>query len=102
MATIIPIEQEDGSIKWRATVRKKKDGKLVLNRSKTFSTKKLALQWSTNLESQLQDDAGIAAVTHRIKMRGITMSELIDKHVAYFNKLKPFGETKRYTYKVLA
>ncbi|SFZ79549.1 tyrosine-type recombinase/integrase [Chitinimonas taiwanensis] len=102
MATIIPIESGDGSKKWRATVRKKRNGKLILNRSKTFSSKKLAEQWATKLEAQLQDDEGISAVLAQASLSGQTLADVIHKHVAYFHQLKPFGETKRYTYKVLA
>lgn len=102
MATIIPIEQTDGTRKWRATVRKKEGGVLVLNRSKTFSTKKLAETWATKLEAQVTDAAGLQRVKAESSVAGISLAEVIIKHRDYFNALKPFGETKWYNLKVLS
>jgi len=48
MASIIQING-----KWRATVRKKEDGKVLINRSKTFDSKRAALDWAALVESEV-------------------------------------------------
>ncbi|MCP1290894.1 site-specific integrase [Chromobacterium sp. S0633] len=96
MATIIPING-----KWRATVRKKQGGKLVLNKTKTFDSKKLAEDWAKRLEVKVQDDGGLKSVQDTMSTRGVLVSTLIQKYMDYVEAVKPLGETKKNVLKVL-
>ncbi|NHR08368.1 site-specific integrase [Chromobacterium haemolyticum] len=90
MATIIPVNG-----KWRATVRKKVDGKLILNKSRTFASKKLAEDWAKRLEVDVQDDAGLLRFKERDSLRGVLVSDLIERYFQYVEPVKPLGATKR-------
>lgn len=61
MATIIPVTGKSGT-KWRATVRKFVDGQLVVNRTRTFLTKKSAETWGRRLEVELDTPEGLARI----------------------------------------
>lgn len=96
MATIIPLNG-----KWRATVRKKVDGQLVLNKTKTFATKALATDWARRLEVDIQGDVGLQRVRDQESLRGVTVRDLIRRYLAYVEPVKPLGYTKRNVLQVL-
>ena len=95
MASIIQIGDS-----WRATVRVKRDGKLVLNRSKSFSTKKLANEWASRLEADASND--LTALVDKVTHGGITFGDLVERYSKDFDTAnKPFGETKKYIVRTL-
>lgn len=97
MASIIQVND-----KWRATVRVKKDGVLVINRTKSFTSKKDAEAWARKLEFEI-DKQGAESVAGQIKTIGITVSDLIGYYLRDFDKPpKEFGATKRGALTILA
>jgi len=97
MASIIQIDD-----KWRATVRAKRGGLLILNRTKSFSTKKDAEQWARKLETAI-DDKGAEVVAGQIKTHSVTVADLIHNYLLDFDKLpRQFGATKRNALEILA
>ena len=89
MASIIQIGG-----KWRATVRLKQDGKLILNRTRTFPTKRAASEWAKLLEAEVAQ-RGPEAVSGAIKSQGYTVARLIQRYIEDFDKApKRFGDTK--------
>jgi integrase len=96
MASIIPI---DG--RFRATVRIKRDGKLVFNKSTTHDTRRLAEQWAQEVEVKARTEAGLAELTSATGLRGLKVAKLIEMYEEYIQPLKPLGETKRAVLRVL-
>lgn len=97
MASIIQI---DG--KWRATVRIKRDGKLVVNKTRTHDTKRLAEQWALDVEAQARTENGLAEFLAKEGSRGVSVADLIGRYIEYVGKLKPLGATKAAVLKTLA
>ena len=90
MASIISING-----RWRACVRVKKHGELILNRAKTFDTKRQATAWAATLEAAIVDK-GADHVAGVIKHQDITIRVLLTRFLAEFDKPpKVFGNTKR-------
>ncbi|WP_440030578.1 hypothetical protein, partial [Chromobacterium amazonense] len=72
MASIIQIEG-----KFRATVRIKRGGKLVYNKSTTHDTRRLAEQWAQEVEARARTDVGLAELKSSLGLRGLTVERLI-------------------------
>ncbi|OVE50419.1 hypothetical protein CBW21_00015 [Chromobacterium violaceum] len=96
MATIIPIGD-----KFRATVRIKRAGKLVINKTTTHATRRLAELWAQEVEVKARTDVGLAELTASAGLRGLTVRQLIEMYEDYIEPLKPMGETKRGVLRVL-
>jgi integrase len=96
MASIIQV---DG--KWRATVRVKRDGKMILNRTKSFASKRHAMEWASKIEAEAS--ANIEAIIHKVAHGTVTFGALVDRYSTDFDTTsKPFGETKRYIVRILS
>lgn len=96
MASIIQIEG-----KFRATVRIKRGGKLVYNKSTTHDTRRLAEQWAQEVEARARTDVGLAELKSSLGLRGLTVERLIKMYEEYIQPLKPLGETKAAVLRVL-
>ena len=59
MATITKRKNADGTLSYRAQVRVKRDGKIVVSQAKTFSREKLAKDWAKRLELTLEQEGEI-------------------------------------------
>ncbi len=93
MATITKRQSSSGEVSWRAQVRVKKEGRIVYSKAKTFPTQKLAKDWASRLEMQLQEPGEI----DRQRVRGVTLGDLIDKYLKDPEVDARIGRTKRYT-----
>lgn len=97
MASIIQVND-----KWRATVRVKKDGALVINRTKSFVGKKEAEAWARNLECSI-DQKGAETIAGQIRTVGVTVSDIIGHYLRDFDQPpRGFGDTKRRALQILA
>lgn len=95
MASIIQIEG-----KWRATVRVKRDGKLILNKSKTFPSKRHATEWAAKMEADAGQD--LSELANRANHGKVTFGDLVERYSKDFDTAtKPFGETKKYIVRIL-
>lgn len=82
---------------WFAQVRLKKSGVIVFSESKSFASEALARSWAQRLEDSVRVK-GVAAI-----MQGrITVGELILKHLAYQQKLRPLGRSTIYNHETTA
>lgn len=102
MATILRLENKDGSVSFKAMVRLKRGGKLVLNESRNFLVqgagphaealaKRLAEDWAAALTEKMQDEAAL----HSRKLKGVTIAKLIERYIAFVEQDKKIGDSKR-------
>lgn len=109
MATILRKENKDGSISFKAMVRLYRNGKTVLSESRSFlvmgkgsraeaTTKREAEDWAARLTEAMKDDEAIRVRS----LRGLTVADLIAKYIAFLEKDKPLGDTKRSALNVVA
>jgi hypothetical protein len=109
MATILRVLNKDGSVSFKAMVRIKRGGKLLINESRSFlvqgngvraeaAAKRLAEEWAAALTEQMKD---IAALQAR-KLKGITVAELIERYIKFVEQDKNIGESKRSVLGILA
>ena len=100
VATIIPISGKTGT-RWRATVKKFADGKLVINKSRTFDKQKSAETWARKLEAELDTPEGLAIHTGQ-SAKCMSLADLIARYVAEIGTTKPLGETKSTVLRILS
>ena len=98
MATFQRRRRADGTLVWRAIVRKKEHGAVVYSETRSFTEHRAATRWAKKLEQALEDPAWLASR----KLRGITVGSLIGRYIDYVDGLKPLGRTKRYVLELLA
>ena len=97
MASIISVNG-----KWRATVRVKRDGVLILNRTKSFDSKRDAEQWARGMEVKV-DHEGVDEVASQIKLKGVSVGDILREYIKDFDTVdKPFGRTKRAALEIMA
>ena len=91
MASIIRLQNKDGSVAYQAQVRIKRGGKLLLNESRSFLVpgvgvraealaKRLAEEWGELLTESMRGDGAIA----QRKLKGLTLKDLIGKYIEFF------------------
>jgi integrase len=109
MASIIRLQNKDGSVSYQAQVRIKRGGKLLLNESRSFlaagvgiraeaQAKRLAEEWAELLTEKMREQGAIA----QRKLKGLTLKDLIDKYIEFFEKDKHLWASKRSVLNVLA
>ncbi|WP_410498114.1 integrase [Chitinibacter sp. S2-10] len=109
MATILRIENKDGTISFKALVRLKRGGKTVLSEARNFlvlgkgarveaATRREAEEWAAKLTEAMKDDTALR--TRHLK--GMTIAELINKYVAFVEKDKPLGDSKRSVLRIVS
>lgn len=103
MATIVAIERASG-IAYRATVRIKRNGQMLVNKSRTFDTEREALRWANDTEREAkrevkQNPVALKPVLRRSTM---TLAEVLRGYIAEVEGIKPLGDTKRQVMTTLA
>lgn len=74
MATITPRTTKSGEVRYRVTVRLKKDGQIVHQEVKTFGNKAVAKEWGRRREAELEKPGGIEKAQHK----GVLLKKVID------------------------
>ena len=87
MGTIIERPKKDGSLAYTATVRVKRDGKVVLSKSATFARPAAAKLWIAKVERDAAKPGGLDAPTP-----SMTLGEAITKYLS--TSRKAIGRTK--------
>lgn len=82
---------------WFAQVRIKRAGQLIFSESKTFPTEAMAQSWATRLEEKIKRDGPISTA-----QRGMTVGDLILKHLDYQQKLRPLGRSAVHNHHTIA
>lgn len=102
MASILRVSNRNGTVSFRADVRLKRDGRVVLNESRSFpvqgvgvraesAARRLAQEWAAALTEKMKDDAALQAR----KLKGLTVAGLIDRYIKFVEQDKKIGESKR-------
>lgn len=79
MATIRPRGKG-----WQAIVRVKREGQLIINESRTFSTEKLARHWAAKVEKDVKDNGPASRAG-----RNVTIGTLLEKYHEELNRARP-------------
>ena len=87
MGTIVERAKKDGSLAYTATVRVKKDGKVVLSKSATFTKPAAAKTWIAKIERDAAKPGGLDAPTP-----SMTLAEAITKYLS--TSRRAIGKTK--------
>lgn len=91
MGTIQKRTRKDGTATYTATVRVKRDGKVILSLSETFLRRPMAQRWIDKKEAEAADPGGVDRLRGG-KRAGKTVADAIDKYVE--SSLKQIGRTK--------
>ena len=91
MATIQKRTRKDGTATYTATIRVKRDGKVILSLSETFERRPMAARWAKLKEEELSEPGGLERLKAG-KRSGKTLGDAIDKYVE--SSLKDIGKTK--------
>lgn len=89
MAVFIKIEGPKGP-RWKALVRRKRGGRIVYSRARTFSRRALAASWAAGLEAQLEDPAKMER-----EGAGPTVGDLIRRYIREVDEIRPLGRSHR-------
>lgn len=100
MATITTRTKTDGTLSYRAMIRIKKKGKIVLQESKTFSKEAAAKRWAKKREVELEDSENLAKAIHS-KNGGFTVGDLIDEYIKKAGAIHGWSRSKGYTLEAL-
>lgn len=89
VATFIKIDGPSGP-RWKALVRRKRDGRLVYSAARTFSRRALAVAWAAKIEGALEDPAKMERIG-----AGPTVGDLIRRYIREVDQIRPLGRTHR-------
>lgn len=91
MGTIVTRPQKDGTTRYRAQIRIKKDGAVIHSESRTFSKRAMAQAWMAKREGELEVPGAIEATKHKAVLVGDLIQEYLDVVMADGS----FGRTKQ-------
>lgn len=92
MASISSKKKKDGSVSYRAEICKKENGQIVHREAKSFSKKRLAVEWARRREVALETPEGIK----KLRNHGITVADIIQWYINEYEEVQDFGRSKRH------
>ena len=93
MATIRLRKRADGSVRYTAQIRIKRDGVQVYQETRAFVRKQAARAWIRKRESELDQPGAI----ERLSRTSVSVKDMIDRYLVEAEKARPLGKTKRGT-----
>lgn len=90
MGTIIPRLRQDGTTRYRAQIRIKRDGEIIHNESRTFSKKAMATAWMAAREAELEQPGAIMAHRHK----KVTVGWVVKTYREEVSEIGGFGRSK--------
>ncbi|HZR37266.1 MAG TPA: tyrosine-type recombinase/integrase [Nevskia sp.] len=90
MATIRPRRRKDGSIGYTATIRIKRDGRLVYTESQTFSREAMATEWARRREVDLEKPGAL----QKAKAGDTSLGALIKRYREEYSALSKWQRSK--------
>jgi hypothetical protein len=93
MATIRVRKRADGSVRYTAQIRIKRDGVQVYQETQSFVRKQAARAWIRKRESKLDQPGAI----ERLCRTGVRVKDMIDRYLIEVEKARHLGKTKRGT-----
>lgn len=88
----------DGTVRYTAQIRIKRDGAQVYQETQSFVRKQAAQAWIGRREAELYEPDAIKKA-NRV---GIPLVEIIDRYLQEVEKARPLGKTKRATLKAIS
>jgi len=102
MATIITRRLKDGSKSYRATVRIKRGGQIILAETRSFRALELAKRWVRQREVELKDNGGAdKIIASGSNPFDTSIASLIERYVADFKSIQKWGRTKDHHLRLL-
>ena len=98
MATIRSRKLADGTVRYTAQIRVKREGAQVYQESQTFARKQAAQAWVRKREAELDQPGAI----DRANRTGATVKEMIERYMVEMEKARPLGKTKLATLKTIS
>jgi hypothetical protein len=98
VGTIQKRTRKDGSSSYTATVRVKRDGKVVLSLSETFARRPMAATWIKRKEAEADAPGGVERLKGG-KLSGVTVGDAIDRYTEA--TANTFGRSKTRVLKAL-
>ena len=98
MATIRSRKLADGTVRYTAQIRVKREGAQVYQESQTFARKQAAQAWVRKREAELDQPGAI----DRANRTGATVKEMIERYMVEMAKARPLGKTKLATLKTIS
>ncbi len=98
MATIRSRKLADGTVRYTAQIRVKREGAQVYQESQTFARKQAAQAWVRKREAELDQPGAI----DRANRSGATVKEMIERYMVEMAKARPLGKTKLATLKTIS
>ncbi|WP_439889362.1 tyrosine-type recombinase/integrase [Pseudomonas sp. MBLB4123] len=98
MATIRARKSADGSLRYTAQIRIKKNGMQVYQESQTFARKQAAQAWAKRREAELDEPGAI----ERASRSGTTVASMIETYLEEYGKARSIGKTKKATLEAIA
>ena len=98
MATIRSRKLADGTVRYTAQIRVKREGAQVYQESQTFARKQAAQAWVRKREAELDQPGAI----DRANRTGVTVKEMIERYMVEMAKARPLGKTKLATLKTIS
>lgn len=89
MATITTYKRPRGT-RYTAQIRIRRGGKIVYQETKTFDRRRLASDWATRRELELQEPGALA----QVQQRGVTIGTLLARYLAEMGE--GWGRSKRF------
>lgn len=93
MATIRARKRADGTVRYTAQIRIKRDGAQVYQESQSFVRKQVAQAWVKKRETELAQPGAI----ERANRQGSSVEDMIDRYLVELERARPLGKTKRGT-----
>ena len=98
MGTITRRKNKDGSTKYTAQIKLRRQGRIVYQESQTFDFKHTAQAWLKRRETELAAPGAL----ERVKRKGVTIRQIIEQYLEKYERVRPLGKTKRATLKAIS
>lgn len=91
MATVRVKKPAEGTVRYTARVRIKRDGAQIYQETQSFVRKQAAQVWIRRREAELYEPDTIEKANRVV----IPLAEIIDRYLQEVEKARPLGKTKR-------
>lgn len=92
MGTITQRRKADGTLRYTAQIRIRRQGEIVYQQTQTFSKKAAAQAWIRKREAELDAPGALDA---QINRKDVTVAEAINRYLEEYEAIRPLGRTKR-------
>lgn len=99
MGSIYTRKNQDGTNKFTAQIRIKRQQKVVYQESQTFNKKTAAQAWMKKREAELALPGALDAI---ISKSDVNIAQIIERYLDEYETIRPLGRTKRATLTAIA